>query len=70
MIEEIVTRRYLHYEKNNDKHQMPDLIVIDGGKGQLNSAINGLHKLGIVFNAYPLQKKMKKSIHLYYHLSP
>jgi excinuclease ABC subunit C len=57
MIEEIVTRRYMHYEKINDKYQMPDLIVIDGGKGQLHSAINGLHKLGIDIPCISLAKE-------------
>jgi excinuclease ABC subunit C len=58
MIEEIVTRRYSHYdEKTNSKYQMPDLIVIDGGKGQLHSAINGLHKLGIDIPCISLAKE-------------
>jgi excinuclease ABC subunit C len=57
MIEEIVMRRYLHDKKINDKYQMPDLIVIDGGKGQLNSAINGLHKLGIDIPCISLAKE-------------
>ncbi|HZC49590.1 MAG TPA: excinuclease ABC subunit UvrC [Nitrososphaeraceae archaeon] len=58
MIEEIVTRRYSHYdEKINSKYQMPDLIVIDGGKGQLHSAINGLHKLGIEIPCISLAKE-------------
>ena len=69
MIEEIVTRRYLHYEKNNDKHQMPDLIVIDGGKGQLNSAINGLHKLGIDIPCISLAKE-NEEIHTPYSSEP
>src|SRR5919107_784960 len=58
MIEEIVTRRYSHYdEKINSKYQMPELIVIDGGKGQLHSAINGLHKLGIDIPCISLAKE-------------
>ena len=58
MIEEIVTRRYLHHdEKINSKYQMPDLIVIDGGKGQLHSAINGLHKLVIDIPCISLAKE-------------
>jgi excinuclease ABC subunit C len=46
MIEEVVKRRYSLTEKT-DQDQMPDLIVIDGGKGQLHSAINAIHRLGI-----------------------
>lgn len=30
-----------------DKHDLPDLIVIDGGKGQLSSAFQELRKLKI-----------------------
>jgi excinuclease ABC subunit C len=57
MIEEIVTRRYSHYENTDNKYQMPNLIVIDGGKGQLHSAINALHKLGIDIPCISLAKE-------------
>ncbi len=42
---EIVSRRYTRTieEKNN----LPQLIVIDGGKGQLNAAVESLEKLNI-----------------------
>lgn len=42
---EIVKRRYSRLLKENK--QLPDLIVIDGGKTQLFSAINGLKELNI-----------------------
>jgi excinuclease ABC subunit C len=42
MIGELVRRRY---SSNNDK--LPDLIVIDGGPGQLAAAFASLHKLGV-----------------------
>jgi excinuclease ABC subunit C len=44
-MEEIVFRRYKSLLDNNET--LPDLIVVDGGKGQLTSAINSLEKLGI-----------------------
>ena len=56
MIEEIVSRRYLLTEKA-DQDQMPDLIVIDGGKGQLHSAIHAIHKLGIDIPCISLAKE-------------
>jgi len=56
MIEEVVTRRYLSSEKT-DQFQMPDLIVIDGGKGQLHSAINAIHKLGMDISCIALAKE-------------
>jgi excinuclease ABC subunit C len=56
MIEEVVTRRYSSFEKT-DQYQMPDLIVIDGGKGQLHSAINAIHKLGMDIPCIALAKE-------------
>ncbi|MBR9999945.1 MAG: excinuclease ABC subunit C [Cyclobacteriaceae bacterium] len=42
---EIVRRRY--YRSSEENRPMPDLIVIDGGKGQLNAAINALRELDL-----------------------
>ena len=44
-MQEIVTRRYKRLLEENTP--LPDLIVIDGGKGQLNAAIKSLQELGI-----------------------
>jgi len=44
-MEEAIERRYSRLL--NEGGKMPDLIVIDGGKGQLSSAIKSLEKLGI-----------------------
>ena len=44
-IAEVVHRRYSRLV--NEKTQFPDLIVIDGGIGQLNAAVNELNKLNI-----------------------
>ena len=44
-MEEVVFRRYNRVI--NEKGQLPDLILIDGGKGQLNSATRSLNKLGL-----------------------
>jgi excinuclease ABC subunit C len=58
MIEEIVFRRYyLLTEKTDGLDQIPDLIVIDGGKGQLYSAINAVHKLGMDIPCISLAKE-------------
>lgn len=44
-MEEIVYRRYKRMlEESND---LPQLIIIDGGKGQLSSAMKSLNKLGL-----------------------
>ncbi|MBN2364742.1 MAG: excinuclease ABC subunit C [Calditrichaeota bacterium] len=45
MMHEIVSRRYKRLLE--EKGMMPDLILIDGGKGQLSSALQALRELGI-----------------------
>jgi excinuclease ABC subunit C len=44
-MKEVLTRRY-HRLMREDKH-LPDLIVVDGGKGQLSSAVEVLQELGL-----------------------
>jgi excinuclease ABC subunit C len=41
---EIITRRYTRVMK--EKQHIPDLIVVDGGKGQLSSAVSVLKQIG------------------------
>ncbi len=43
-MKEILKRRYTRVKK--DKLQPPDLILIDGGKGQLNAALEALDEIG------------------------
>ena len=45
MIGEAVLRRYKRLRDENKP--MPDLIIVDGGKGQLNVASRVLHELGL-----------------------
>ena len=44
-MEEVVLRRYRRMIK--EKKSLPNLVIIDGGKGQLNSAMSALKKLNI-----------------------
>lgn len=44
-MEEVVYRRYKRLL--DEKQPLPQLIIIDGGKGQLNSALKSLEKLGL-----------------------
>jgi excinuclease ABC subunit C len=44
-MEEIIYRRYKRVQEEN--LSMPQLIVIDGGKGQLSAALESLDKLGL-----------------------
>jgi excinuclease ABC subunit C len=45
MMHEVVYRRYKRCLEENIP--LPDLILVDGGKGQLSSALQALHELGI-----------------------
>jgi len=45
-MEEVILRRYSRVLE--EKAGMPQLIVIDGGKGQLSAACNSLQKLGLL----------------------
>lgn len=45
-MEEVVYRRYSRLIKEGES--LPQLIVIDGGKGQLHSAVNSLERLGLM----------------------
>jgi excinuclease ABC subunit C len=55
MIAEVVRRRYKRLKKEGKTY--PDLIVIDGGKGQLSAAQEELKKLGIDIPMISLAKR-------------
>src|SRR3989338_6402870 len=55
MISEIIKRRYLRLLEENS--QLPDLILIDGGKGQLNAALKSLQSLGLHLDCISLAKE-------------
>jgi len=55
MIGEIIKRRYYRLLEENSK--LPDLIVIDGGKGQLNAAMKSLESLGLKLPCISLAKE-------------
>jgi len=75
-MEEVLTRRFEHgmEERNSGKNDMgsfsrfPDLIMMDGGKGQVNIALEVLDKLGL---SIPVCGMVKDDNHrtrgLYYH---
>jgi excinuclease ABC subunit C len=44
-IHEVITRYLLR--RRDEALLMPDLIVIDGGKGQLNAAVDAMEKIGV-----------------------
>ena len=55
MIGEIIKRRY--YRLLEENADLPDLIVIDGGKGQLNAAMKSLKSLGLKLGCISLAKE-------------
>jgi excinuclease ABC subunit C len=44
-MEEVIYRRYKRLLEEG--HSLPQLIIIDGGKGQLSAALNALEKLNL-----------------------
>lgn len=61
MMKEVLHRRFT-IEKKSDawKKEFPDLIVIDGGKGQLSSAVSILNELGLKLPIVGLAKKREE----------
>ena len=58
-MQEVIRRRYSKLMENNE--QIPDLIMVDGGKGQLSSAVEVLDELGIKnYNIIGLAKRLEE----------
>ena len=62
-MEEVIYRRYLRMI--NEQSELPKLIVIDGGKGQLSSAVKSLKKLNL-YTTIPIIGIAKRLEELYY----
>ncbi|MDE1726660.1 MAG: excinuclease ABC subunit UvrC [Thaumarchaeota archaeon] len=61
MINEIVKRRYLRARQEDSK--MPDLVLIDGGRGQLNAAREALKSAGVSIAIVSLAKENEEIYH-------
>jgi excinuclease ABC subunit C len=57
-IDEIVRRRYKRLK--NEETEMPNLIIIDGGKGQLNRALKTLSDLNVSIPVISIAKKFEE----------
>ncbi len=58
MMKEVITRRLREALEGDAKWRtLPDLILIDGGKGQLNAALEAMHTLGFEIPAIGLAKR-------------
>jgi excinuclease ABC subunit C len=64
---EVVSRRYKRQLEENQP--LPDLILIDGGKGQLSSACDALKSLGL-YGTIPIVGIAKRLEELYYPEDP
>jgi excinuclease ABC subunit C len=47
MMREVLTRRFARMLKDDDAETRPDLIIIDGGKGQLSAVLEVMSELGL-----------------------
>lgn len=60
MMHEVITRRLRAYLDGDDKFiKLPDLIMIDGGKGQVSAALKARDDLGLTIPMVGLAKKME-----------
>jgi len=60
MMHEVLTRRLKAYIDGDEKFaRLPDLIMIDGGKGQLNAALKARDELGLVVPMIGLAKRLE-----------
>lgn len=64
MMKEVVSRRLQEAQKGNPKFtELPNLMLIDGGKGQLNAALEAMQEVGLRVPAIGLAKRFEE-IHL------
>lgn len=56
MLYEVLQRRYKHCKKT----ELPNLLLIDGGRGQLNAARRSLHQLHLQIPVIALAKKLEE----------
>lgn len=60
MIREVLTRRLTEGKAGNPKfNRMPDLIIVDGGKGQLTSALAAMETTGVHLPVCGLAKRFE-----------
>jgi excinuclease ABC subunit C len=63
MMNEIVKRRYRRLKEEvserKDKASLPDLVLVDGGKGQLNAALEAQNEAGVSIPTIGLAKEFE-----------
>jgi excinuclease ABC subunit C len=64
---EVIGRRYKRLQEENQ--ELPDLVIIDGGKGQLSAAVEAMKEVG-VYGKFPVIGIAKRLEELYYPEDP
>jgi excinuclease ABC subunit C len=64
---EVITRRYRRLR--DEQQEFPQLIIVDGGKGQLSSAVDALKELGL-YGQIPVIGIAKRLEEIYYPEDP
>ncbi|MBI3948719.1 MAG: excinuclease ABC subunit UvrC [Armatimonadetes bacterium] len=60
-MKEVITRRLARAAQGDEKfHDLPDLVLIDGGKGQLNAALEAMRALQVDLPAVGLAKQYEE----------
>ncbi|RMG26514.1 MAG: excinuclease ABC subunit UvrC [Armatimonadetes bacterium] len=61
MMREAVLRRFRAWKEGKEKFQrLPDLLVIDGGRGQLHAALHAQHEVGLTVPTIGLAKRREQ----------
>ena len=60
MMTEMLTRRFAHEDPGDATWKIPDLIIVDGGRSQLNAAIKVLNSRGFKIPIFGLAKKLEE----------
>ncbi|NLW16206.1 MAG: excinuclease ABC subunit UvrC [Firmicutes bacterium] len=64
MMQQVLRRRFRRLQQDDERFSdIPDLIIIDGGKGQLSAALQVLHELG--FAGLPVVGLAEKEEHIF-----
>ena len=67
MLHEVLKRRFKHSLQTSDASDtwaiLPDLVLIDGGKGQLNTALSAMQEMGV--NSVPIASLAKENEELF-----
>lgn len=60
MLQEVIKRRFGHHHTGASGWPDPDLIIVDGGKGQLNAALAVMRELKVLIPTVGLAKRLEE----------